>query len=86
MTYWKHGQKTEVAELAGVSRSYLSEVLGRKRNTSLKQAKRLEAAAFSASVLIPWDHWLQAKATTHPAFTGEPIGEPYDFRESPLLA
>jgi DNA-binding transcriptional regulator YdaS (Cro superfamily) len=69
MKYWKHGQKKALAQMAGVSQSYLSDVLNRRKAVSYgracyleKQCKVLGMPDLTALV------WLENMSTRHPAF------------------
>jgi len=69
MKFWKHGQKTKLAGLAGVSRQYLSDIVGRRRGVSYDMARRLEEGCKALeikdmSVLV----WLNNREVKHPAF------------------
>jgi hypothetical protein len=74
--YWKHGQQAEIARLAGIPESHLSNILHRSRGCSVTRAKALEAASdMVLGVRIPWEIWVCNRQTNHPAFTGEPVAE-----------
>ena len=73
LSFWKYGQRTEIAQRVGISLPNMSEILCRRRGVSKEKAKELEAA--SAEVLgypIPFEAWLFNKSTRHPAFQGAP--------------
>ena len=67
--YWSRGEKTAVAEIAGIEPTHLYEILARKRGVGKEKARELEAA--SEKVLgypIPFDAWIFNRETAHPAF------------------
>lgn len=74
-SFWQRGQMARVAEEAGVSYSYLSDVLHRRR--SVGKEKAIELAEASSRVLgyalISWEEWLFSTTSNHPAFFGQPI-------------
>jgi len=72
MGFWHRGQRSEIADRAGISRAQFSEILHRKRRVSYRRAKLLEDV--SGQVLgypIPCVEWLENETTAHPAFMGE---------------
>ena len=73
--FWKHRERARLADLAGVSNSYLSDILHRKRGVSQRKARTLEAASREAlgdARVITWGTWMCNKTTAHVAFFGEP--------------
>ena len=67
--FWKHGQKSVLADAANVSRTYLADVLSRKKNLSYQKAVSLEkASALVFKTPISWIDWVGNKVTDHPAF------------------
>ena len=74
MAFWKRGDKKELAKLAKISTSNLSEILHRDRGVSRDRAWALEAASrkVQGESYVPWVDWLHNSSTTHPAFYGTP--------------
>jgi len=71
MGYWTYRQKTLLARAAGLSASYLSDVLHRRKGVSWARAKVLEES--SRDILgyeIPARAWMENRTTHHPAFCG----------------
>lgn len=69
--FWKRGQRSELADLADIRRSHLSDILHRRKEAGKAQAIMLEK--MSGIVLgypIPFKDWLFSKSTKHPAFFG----------------
>jgi hypothetical protein len=70
-SFWRPGEKVRIAHLAGLSKSNLSDILGRRRQPRAKLAAKLEVA--SAVVLgnnrrIPAVEWRTNDISEHPAF------------------
>lgn len=71
--YWKYGQRTKLAKLAGVSDQNLSDILHRKRAVGQHKAHLLEDASRRVlSEPIPWTEFMLNATSVHPAFFGEP--------------
>jgi transcriptional regulator with XRE-family HTH domain len=67
---WRRGDKTNIAELAGITKQHLNEVLQRRcRITSREQADQLEQIAFSLGYAIPWNAWMLSTETENPYFS-----------------
>jgi len=70
----ERGDQKEIARIAGISESYLSMILARRRQPSGLLAVRLYNA--SRQVLgapIPFMDWLFNDSTSNPIFRGEPL-------------
>lgn len=73
-TYWKHGQRTQLASLASISDAHLSDILHRRKGCSVTLGHKLEIASEEVlGVRIPWELWVCNKHSKHPAFIGEPL-------------
>jgi len=71
--YWKHGELSKLAHRAGVSNSYLSDILHRRINVSVASARKFSYMAFTYTAKdIAVMEWLDSKTTRHPAFFGQP--------------
>jgi len=73
---FKHGEQQAIADSAGISKSYLSDILNRRKQASEKLAGALELA--SIKVLghknkIPWTEFVRAKRTKNKYFKGKPV-------------
>ena len=72
--YWKPKIRAELAEIAGISQSNLSEILHRKRGVSFDRADFLaQICEEYFSLNIPLLAWLKNKTTKHKAFYGKPL-------------
>lgn len=66
--FWKRGQKIAFARAAGVSRSYFSDVIHKRKSVGLKRALAFEALSVKITYKkIGWKHWYN-ETTKHPAF------------------
>jgi len=71
--YWEHGQKKNVALLAGIRKQYLSDILARKKGVSPEMAMRLEKAVLAiTNHRISWTEFVLNKTSKHPIFRGLP--------------
>lgn len=66
--YWKHGEQSALAKLAGLSPQYLNGILHRTRGCSGVMAKKLSSVAHAMGKDIPWSDFLFNKNSYHPAF------------------
>jgi len=74
--WWDRGDRIDLARRVGISASYLSDILHRRRRVSWNMAKRLEEAAELLGYDVPATAWIEAERTRHPAFFGEPRVDP----------
>lgn len=68
-TFWERGQVRQLAELAGIHKQTMYNILARRRGVGPNTAALLEQA--SKAVLgfpIAWSDWMLSKETNHPAF------------------
>lgn len=71
--FFERGELSLVAEHSGISVARLSDIFARRRNTRLDTAKKISVAVFmTLDKEIPWAEIINAKNSTHPAFTGTP--------------
>lgn len=68
MDWWARGQKSKLAEAAGISRAHLCDLIASRRHATYEMALRLEAASHKIGLTIPWDCWLGH--VRHPALRG----------------
>lgn len=73
--YWRRGEITQLARLARVQISRVSEILCRRKRCGGILAQRLRDATRSLGCEIPLEVWLSNLTTTHPAFRGQPSEE-----------
>lgn len=73
-TFWKPGQRAQIAKHAGIKLQHLSEILHRKRGVSQMRSVQLQKASsiVLGERMIPWTEWVCNKVTAHPAFFGKP--------------
>jgi len=65
---WVRGQKTRIAEHAGISKQYLNDILrGRRCNRDL--ARKLEAASAEIGIPISRFDWLESDITKNTLFS-----------------
>ncbi len=65
--FWSTGDKARLAEAAGVSLQYLSDLLSRRRRASPDLARKLSDLAATMDKSIPVTAWLYPDVS-HPAF------------------
>ena len=73
--FWQQGEKIAFARFVGISKTYLSDILHRRRGVSPKRAAQFAMASkivLGEDKEIHWKEWLFNRASTHPAFYGEP--------------
>lgn len=71
MYFWKHGEKSRFAKMAGIAPQTLSDILSGKRGVSFKRAQHFEKIALQLlgeNRSVPCMAWLSNKTTKHPAF------------------
>ncbi len=66
MLNWKPDQKKEIAKLAGIAPSFLSQILSRSRRANAMTAKRLEDACIRLSIPLTRFDWLYPEDSTNP--------------------
>ncbi len=71
--YWKYGEKTEMAELCGISSSNFGSILCRRRGVSVEMAKRLSMASTYLGKDLVFEDFLLNRYSKHPAFSGKPL-------------
>lgn len=65
---WNKGEKQALAELAGISPGYLSNVLARRHRVGADLAVKLEEACAALRIPIKREDWVFNKETDNPYF------------------
>lgn len=65
---WNKGEKQAVAERAGVSPGYVSNILARRHRASADLAVKLEEACAALRIPITREDWVFSKETDNPYF------------------
>lgn len=74
--FFKYGDLKKIADHAGTTVSRLSDVFARRRNVRIETAKTISVSIFIVlDKTVPWVDIMNAKNTTHPAFTGKPLNK-----------
>ncbi len=66
---WLYGQQARLAAWVGITPSYLSEILHRKKVPSSDVAIKLAAACSHMEIPIGLEDWVQSKTTTSSWFS-----------------
>ena len=65
---WKPGERSELAQKAGISRSHLCNILGRRCRANAELAIKLEKACQDMRLMIAREDWAFNKETDNPYF------------------
>lgn len=65
---WTHGEKTQLAQYAGISKQYLNDILKQRTDASEELAEKLEKGCESFGTFISKHDWMNAKTTNSPFF------------------
>ncbi len=68
MKTWKHGQRAQLAKLAGCSRQFLYDILSRRSRAPVDLARQLETASRLIGVFIPRYDFMESDTTNNPLF------------------
>ncbi len=70
-TEWLRGEQARLARHAGITPSYLSELLHRKKRPSVDVAVKLAAACIHMNIPLSLHDWVLSSGSTSPLFTSE---------------
>jgi hypothetical protein len=66
---WKHGQKTELAKKAGITKAHLGDILHRRARASAALSLKLEDCCEKLGIKIKKEDFVWSKETTNIYFT-----------------
>ncbi len=72
-TAWRRGERARLATFAGITPSFLCDILHRRKTPSADVAVKLAGACVSLNIPIRLTDWCQPRETTSALFDGAPL-------------